>query len=70
MRSSALSTLVIIFFSSLICFGQEKSSDWPREIESDNYLIKIYAPEDLTYHDHELKSKADMICLVDNCWFS
>ncbi len=50
-----------ILFIFLVCFMStyaQKAEEWPKTIDSGNQNITIYEPENSTYIDHKLKSKA------------
>ena len=51
-----INILFIIILSSLKSFSQDKF--WPHEINKDGYIMKIYEPENETYINHRVKSKA------------
>ncbi len=49
-------TVLLLLFTKGLCAQETSRNDWPKNIESGDYTIAIYQPENSSYIDNQLKS--------------
>ena len=61
-------TLVAVFALAFVAsgFAQSEASSWPRELKAEKYTIIIYQPQNESYADGKLKSRAAFSIKADD----
>jgi hypothetical protein len=49
-------TVLLLLFTKGLCAQETSRNDWPKNIESGDYTIALYQPENSSYIDNQLKS--------------